>query len=268
MAVELSTWLVELRRAEVVASVRGDPRSAHGSFLGLSRNDAMDAIGWGQAAFDESWQGMSPADRVLLYAYFNQLGHLEELTAAFRMIFGNGEPPNNPIVADLGCGPFTGGLAFADILGNTPRFDYIGVDTSATMREFGEHLASRTPHLNHVRRFWTSDLSSLVWDQPPAWRPVLVIVSYLLASPTVDALRLVGRTRFAARQTGQRASRCSLYERHRCPREPPLSAFSDALCANGFDIPANGLGEIIIDRVAGPRSRKLRYALFHRPPKT
>ena len=268
MAVELSTWLVELRRAEVVASVRGDPRSAHGSFLGLSRNDAMDAIGWGQAAFDESWQGMSPADRVLLYAYFNQLGHLEELTVAFRTIFGDREPPNNPIVADLGCGPFTGGLAFAGILGNTPRFDYIGVDTSATMREFGEHLASRTPHLNHVRRFWASDLSSLVWDQPPTWRPVLVIVSYLLASPTVDALRLAGQLDSLLARLGNGRVAVLYTNATGAHANRHYPAFSDALCADGFDIPANGFDEIIIDRVAGPRSRKFRYALFHRPPKT
>lgn len=268
MAVELPTWLVELRRAEVVARVRGDPRSAHGSFLGLSRKDAMDAIGWGQAAFDESWQGTSPADRILLYAYFNQLGHLEELTAAFRMIFGDGEPPNNPIVADLGCGPFTGGLAFAGILGNTPRFDYIGVDTSATMREFGEHLAASTPHLNHVRRFWASDLSSVAWDRPPAWRPVLVIVSYLLASPTVDVSRLVGQldALLARLGNGRVAVLYTNATGARANRHYPV--FSDALCANGFDMPANGLGEIIVDRVAGPRSRKLRYALFHRSPKT
>ena len=228
----------------------------------------MDAIGWGQAAFDEPWQGTSPADRVLLYAYFNQLGHLKELIAAFRLIFRDGEPPNNPIVVDLGCGPFTGGLAFADVLGNAPRFDYIGVDTSATMRGFGEHLAASTSHLNPVRRFWASDLSSVAWDRPPAWRPVLVIVSYLLASPTVDAPRLVdqldallakmGKGRVAVLYTNATGAHAN---RH-------YPAFSDALCANGFDVPASGTGEIVIDRRAGPRERRLRYALFHRSPKT
>ena len=57
-------------------------------------------------------------------------GHLEELTAAFRMLFGK-SPVNEPIVVDLGCGPCTGGLAIAGALGEQPSFDYIGVDRSS-----------------------------------------------------------------------------------------------------------------------------------------
>ena len=268
MAVELSTWLVELRQAEIVARVKGDPRSAHGVFLGLSREDAMDAIDWGQAAFDEPWQGMSPADRVLLYAYFNQLGHLEELTAAFRMIFGDGGSPNNPIMVDLGCGPFTGGLAFAGILGSAPLFDYIGIDTSATMREFGEHLAASTSRLNPVRRFWANDLSSVTWDRPPAWRPVLVIVSYLLASPTVDAPRLVDQldALLAKMSRGRVAVLYTNATGAHANRHYP--AFSNALRAKGFDVLAIGTGEIVINRGAGSRERRLKYAQFHRSKKT
>ena len=143
MPVELPQWLQDLRRSEIVERVRGDPRSTGGTYLGVSRDvAAREVVGGGQADFDQPWNGLSAADRVLLYAYFNQLGHLEELAEAFRMLFANGRRPENPIVVDLGCGPFTGGLAIAAALGREHRLDYIGVDRSRAMRELGERLAS------------------------------------------------------------------------------------------------------------------------------
>ena len=134
MAVELPEWIDALRRAEVIDRVKDDPRSASDGLLGVGRDGALAAIKGGQASFDEPWGVLSPADRVLLYAFFNQKGHLEELTEAFRMIFAN-TTPEDPIVVDLGCGPATGGLALAGAL-DTAVFDYIGVDSSKAMREF------------------------------------------------------------------------------------------------------------------------------------
>ena len=114
MAVELPQWLQELPTSEVVRPVLDDPRSVHGSSLGLSSQEALDVIEWGQAPFDEPLGDLSPEDRVLLYAYFNQKGHLEELTDAFRKIFAN-KVLKDLIVVDLGCGPGTGGLALAGV---------------------------------------------------------------------------------------------------------------------------------------------------------
>ena len=119
MPVELPQWLEDLRRSEVVDRVHNDPRSAKGTVLGVERGVALrEVIGGGQADFDEPWNDLSADDRVLLYAYFNQLGHLEELTEAFRQLFAHSSRPDNPIVVDLGCGPFTGGLSIATAFGN------------------------------------------------------------------------------------------------------------------------------------------------------
>ena len=189
MAVELPQWLQDMRRVEVVGRVGDDPRSRQGTFFGLTKDEAMNCVGRGQAQFDEPWGEMSPADRALLYAYFNQKGHLEELTEAFRLIFAN-QMPNNPIVIDLGCGPATGGLALAGVL-DPPNFDYIGVDQSVAMRGLGEQLAASAPRLSAMRRCWASDLESVSWNRAPGWRPVLVIVSYLLASRTLKPATLV-----------------------------------------------------------------------------
>ena len=266
MVVELPQWLEDLRSAKVVDRVRKDTRSRSDSFFGLSRSAAMDAIGWGQAPFDEPWGDLSPADRALLYAYFNQKGHLEELTAAFRMIFAN-QMPDDPVVIDVGCGPCTGGLALAGVL-DPPVFDYIGVDSSETMRDLGERLAGSVSRLNGMRRRWGSGPATVDWDRAPSWRPVLVIVSYLLASPTLDPVQLVADLdELLARLGNGRVT--MLYTNS--PKAGPnhnFPCFRKALQNAGFDVPADGTGEIRIQRWQGDRPRRLRYAVFHRPAQT
>lgn len=266
VAVELPPWLEDLRRAEVVDRVRNDPRSQSGSFLGLRRNEAMEAIDWGQARFDEPWRGLSPADRALLYAYFNQKGHLEELFEAFRMIFAN-EVPEDPVVIDVGCGPCTGGLAFASVL-NSPAFDYIGVDVSTAMRDLGERLAVAAPRFSGVRRHWTGDLESVEWNNAPGWRPVLVIVSYLLASPTVDPIHLVTDLDKLLTRVG-RGRVTMLYANS--PKAGPnrnFPEFRQAMQQVGFEVPADGTRQITIERWSGDRIREVYQAVFHRDRKS
>lgn len=265
MAVELPQWLQDLRHAEVVAPVQDDPRSGPASFFGLSRDDAMDAIGWGQAPFDKPYRGLSPPDRALLYAYFNQKGHLEELTEAFRQMFAN-KAPDEPIVIDLGCGPCTGGLALSGVL-EKPSFDYIGVDVSKAMHDLGEHLATHAPQLKEVRRTWATDIESVEWPRAPGWRAVLVIVSYLLASPTLDAVKLVAQLKALLTKLGK-GHVVVLYTNSPTPaanRDFPV--FRRGIQNAGFDMPADGTGEIIIERWSGERLRRVRYAVFHRPEK-
>ena len=182
-------WLQELRRIEIVRPVRDDTRSQGDSLLGLSLGAARALIRYGQADFNESHGEYSSDDLALLYAYCNQKLHLEELVAAFSQIFGL-EKPDDPIVLDIGCGPFTGGLALSATLGDVPRFDYIGIDRSKSMRSLGERLAASDLVPSVVKRHWYSDTSTVVWTQPPSWRDVIVVISYLFASPTLDTDRL------------------------------------------------------------------------------
>ena len=80
MPVELPPWLKRLRRSEIIERVSNDRRTVGETVLGVDRDVAQQmGAGWGQAEFDEPWGNLSPDDRVLLYAYFFQLGHLEEL---------------------------------------------------------------------------------------------------------------------------------------------------------------------------------------------
>ena len=268
MITQLPPWLEELRRSDIVERVKSDSRSTkHCPFLGVDWRTATQAIGWGQATFDEPWGDLSPEDRVLLYAYLNQLGHLEELTAAFRMLFATGPPDEEPIVVDLGCGPFTGGLAAAGVLGPECRFDYIGMDRSLAMRQFGERLAISATRLDavpQVDRHWATDLAAVPWRLAPGWRPVIVVVSYLLASPTLNAAELIGELEDLFRKLGR--GRVTVLYTNSVRPEANLSfpVFRQELQGAGFELYADDTGSIDIERLQGQRERQLRYALFHR----
>lgn len=275
----LPEWLQKLRRSEIVDRVKNDPRSVGGTALGIDSEEATrDAAGWGQADFDEPWRDLSPEDRVLLYANFFQLGHLEELIEAFGQLFGSSAPPEeprspsdrpeNPIVVDLGCGPFTGGLAIASQFPRDTQMDYIGVDRSSTMRHFGERLASVAVNnggLPRIRRYWTADIASVSWPPAPGWRPVIVIVSYLLASPTLDARALVSDLDRLLAKLG-RGSVTVLYTNSiRGEANRHFPAFLTMLHDRGFGLIRDDEGAIDIERGQEVRNRRLRYALFHRP---
>ena len=147
---------------------------------------AVESIGGGQADFDSPSGDLSPDDLALLYAYLNQKGHLEELLAAFGQLLAGSKPPN-PIVVDIGCGPFTGGLALAATLGQDPCFDYIGVDRADSMRRLDARLACSALVPGRVTTHWTADIDTVDWPHPSGWRDVIVIVSYLFASPNLGA---------------------------------------------------------------------------------
>lgn len=269
MAVELPVWLQQLRRTEVVERVREDSRSAAHpeTFLGLRRDAAWQVVGGGQADFDQPWGDLTPGDRVLLYAYFLQKGHLEELTAAFQMMFGQPSFEQKPIVVDLGCGPFTGGLALSGALGGGVSFDYIGIDRSEAMHRLGEHLASKAEAFNDassVSRLWSAGLECVPWCESPGWRPVVVILSYLLASPTFDVREGVGVLNGLLTRIG-RGPVTVLYTNS--VREEPNQDFPvlrDALEGVHFTLEVDDRGTVEVDRWDGVRERELRYALFHR----
>ena len=222
----------------------------------------MDVIGWGQAEFDQPVGTFSPQDRVLLYAYWNQPGHLAELSEAFRQLFAE-HPPINPIVVDLGCGPFTGGLALAGQIDPTERFDYIGVDRSRAMRELGEQLASALGSMRgtpRIKRYWADDIDGVCWQTRLGWRPVIVIVSFLLASRSLDVRTLIAGLEQLLSHIS-RGPTTLLYTNS--PNAGPnrgYAVFRDALMEAGFRLMADDTGAVHTDR----GTRKLRYALFHR----
>ena len=264
----LPEWLKRLRRSEVTDRVMNDPRTAAGTVLGVDPAEAKHgAAGWGQADFDEPWKHLSPDDRVLLYAFFFQLGHLEELVTAFNQLFGDADRPEDPIIVDVGCGPFTGGLAIAGQFHQGTRLDYVGVDRSPAMHGLGKQLASAAAHVHELPRIrccWAIDIPSVSWDDPPGWRPVIVIVSYLFASPTLDVATLVDGLDELLPKLG-RGSITVLYTNSaRDDANRQFPSFCSMLRARDFELRVSEVGDIDVEREHALKNRRLRYALFHR----
>lgn len=266
----IPNWLAQLRRQEIIDVVKNHPGTHNGLVLNLSPQEIVDkAICGGQADFDAPYLHLNGADRALLYAYFNQPRHLEELIEAFTQLFRN-EPPLDPlVVVDAGCGPFTGGLAFSSVI-NEP-FSYIGIDRSVSMRNLGERLASSATDfgsLNCSDRQWVADLDEIQWQHPPDWRPILVIASYLLASPTLDVAAFVRNIDVVCKRFG-RGPVTVLYTNSALPRpNRSFPRFRDGLRDLGFKIIANDQGEIKTNRFGEVQTRPLRYALFQRDAQT
>ncbi len=230
--------------------------------LGMQAAEVREAIGGGQADFDAPQGALTPDDLALLYAYFNQLGHVEELVEAFGQFFEHSSPPN-PIVLDVGCGPFTGGLALAATL-KDPRFDYVGVDPAESMRRLGERLACSDLVPGEINRHWAASLDVVDWPYPRSWREVIVIVSYLFASPTLDGTELFRGLVTLLGRFGRGA--VTLLYTNSVRREANLAypPFRDLLLGAGFRPVADGEGKIVTERYSGQRLRRLRYAMFRR----
>ncbi|PRQ05089.1 class I SAM-dependent methyltransferase [Enhygromyxa salina] len=268
----LPSWIDTIRRELIVAPIRDDPRTLdpYEDPLGVpTRIVFNDVLGGGQAEFDEAWHGprgkLSGADRALLYGLLILKGHLQELTAAFDMLTDRAEIWD-PVVLDLGCGPGTGGLALANALGRDAQFTYVGVDRAASMAELGERLmqaAQTLGWMTSVERFWLRDTGELNWREPISWRPVIIIASYLLASPTVDARALVNGAMEQVRKIG-RGDVAVLYTNSvRLEVNHQLPRFRDCLIEDhGFELIDDNEGRISTG--GGQNERRLRYALFFR----
>lgn len=263
----LPPWLNELRSTEIVSKVKADARTRSDCLLGVQKTRIFhEVLGGGQADFDSPWQELSTDDRALLYAYFLQKAHIEELMTAFAMLFANSSIVD-PVVIDLGCGPFTGGLALGAVLGTTAPYSYIGIDRSAAMRRLGERVASAAVRMDGIATtvcHWGDDLDSVQWTSPPKWRPVIVIVSYLLASPTLDACALVAQVEKLLLRLGRGPVTVLYTNSPRPDANRSFPAFSTALKAAGFTLKQYETGKIQIERSGGKQDRELRYALFHR----
>ena len=192
------------------------------------------------------------------------MGHLEELVAAFSQLLAGSKPPN-PIVVDIGCGPFTGGLALAATLGQDPCFDYIGIDHAASMRRLGARLACSALVPGRVTSHWAADAGSVNWQHPPGFREVIVIVSYLFASPTLDAIAMFRDLERLLHRLGHGAvtllyTNSALEERNR-----QYPGFRQRLEEADFQVFAEDQGEIVVERSSRPQRRNLYYALFRCP---
>ena len=93
---------------------------------------------------------------------------------------------------------------------------------------------------------------------------MIVIVSYLLASPTLDAEVLVADLCTLLKKIGNGRVTVLYTNSKRLDANRQYPAFQRALIGAGFELHQDDIGQIRIDRWDGEMDRKLRYALFHR----
>ena len=268
-------WLIDLLDDEIVNPIESDPRTraAPGTYFGCPQSRVFhEVVEGGQADFDASCSihvGSKPVtvdgpDRALLYAKYNQPGHLIELDHAFGQLFDSAPSQDATTVLDLGCGPFTAGLALAARLGPTRPFRYFGVDRAATMRRLAERLAggARARGALHPDTSWSfaASLSDCRFDRI-SWDPRLVVVSYLFASPTLDPTVLGAELLDALTRIG-RGETALLYTNSGLPHlNVKWPVLRDQLVGVGFKVEVDETEVFNLTR----NPRKLRYALLYRP---
>jgi hypothetical protein len=241
--------------------VQRDPRTASARLLGVAEGDVFQTLGGGQADFASPPDGLTPDDLALLYAYQLQLRHVEELVEAFGQHL-SGCNIDKPVVIDLGCGPFTGGLAVASALHPPNGLTYIGLDRAPAMYRLGERLAIATVQSRGIDivRIWTADLNTVQWHEPPRWRPVIVIVSYLLASPTIDPVALATDLHTLLKRIGRGPLTLLYTNSVYAEKNVHFPAFRAALESIGLKLIKDEIGAVETHR----KQLALRYALFFR----
>jgi SAM-dependent methyltransferase len=199
-------WVTQLLRTEITDRILNDPRTVPGTWLGWPKKDVFwQVIEGGQAIFEQPIGHLCGADRALLYAMYNQPRHLDELFSAFTQLLATSTRFNRPTVIDIGCGPFTAGLALAAAIGAKRSFRYFGVDRAVPMLELGRRLfiaGRECGGINPMSRSWfgsnlaDADFGQITGDL------TIVAISYLFASATLDVDALSADLNSALDRTG------------------------------------------------------------------
>lgn len=259
-------WLKKLLRDKIVDAVLHDPRSKQNRPLGHSSDWIFhDAIGGGQAPFDEPIADLSGDDRALLYAFFNQKRHIDELLHAFGQLFRERSNAGCPTLLDIGCGPTTAGLAFAAATGPQHAFRYFGIDCYQSMRDLGRRLMDEARALDALHPATQVEFSRSLDDVcfgSIRGDLTLVIASYLLASDTLDIPLIISEIGAALTRIGPGPA-LVLYTNSANPiarRNFPL--FQSELAKQNFRMETERT-ERFTDTDRQPRD--IHYALFSRP---
>lgn len=121
-------------------------------FMGYEKSTILnDILERGRTVFDKGYDKLEPRDKVLLYCYFNMKKHFFTSVVVYRRLWPSllkilSDGAYEPVFIDLGCGPLTSGLAFAELfydqMKRPLKLNYIGIDISNSMiekaREFTE----------------------------------------------------------------------------------------------------------------------------------
>lgn len=138
-----SPALQKILKNKINDRVLGDDRSdGINRVLGENKSTISQIIlEKGRTDFRQPSHGYSAAEKVLLYSYFNMKTHIDTCKSVLekQKHISDKILDDNLHIYDIGCGPFTVGLAFADLFKNQ-IFDYTCIDNSDEMLKMGRKL--------------------------------------------------------------------------------------------------------------------------------
>jgi SAM-dependent methyltransferase len=256
-----------LRYRLIVDPIVADHRSVPGTRLGRQSDWIFNnAIGGGQADFDQHIEDLSPRDRVMLYALFNQKAHVDELIHAFNKFLPDPQNFRGATVVDIGCGPFTAGLAIANVVGNGVAYRYFGVDRASSMRLFADDLMREVRVLAEFNQdtevSFHESVDEIDFGPRRAAEITVFVLSYLLASNTIDVAELVGEITRASDRIGLGPAFVLYTNSARESARANYPDFRDMMVASGFHVHIEET-ERFLD-TDSPRA--IHYALFVRAP--
>lgn len=263
-------WLEKLRTRMIVRPIQTDARTLqdnpHRRPLGKDVNWIFNhAIGGGQANFDAPIADLTSQDRVMLYAYLNQKAHVDELIHAFNQLLTNSKFPNNATIIDIGCGPFTAGLALANVVGDSVPYRYFGVDHSVSMCKLGSILADAvtTERQFHPKTeiVFHQHIDGINFGEVKGSEIIIFVLSYLLASDSVDIEELAQQIKTARDKVGFGAAVLLYTNTGRERARIRYPDFRKSLTAVGF-IEQTEKVEVFKE---SDKDRLLHYALFISP---
>lgn len=161
--------------------------------MGYSSKDVRyDIIGRGQADFDEKYKTLDASDRVNLYCYFNMRMHFFSSLSLYQRskIFDKYYTTSGRVkFIDLGCGPATSGLAFADYLHTNSTedvvFDYYGIDIADNMlKKADDILTNEIFNVTNVKKFYKS-IDEISLDELKEASCIVINCCYVFASSSL-----------------------------------------------------------------------------------
>lgn len=189
----------------VISAVKADPRTRwSGIVLGNTMDANMSLINYGRIDFSNqlslfstefaSVVNMSPDDQVLLYCFYIMRMHYCSAKGLYHSysdwLSSMAREVNGRIrMVDIGCGPATCGIAFAEQLsGRFPDIHYTGIDVSVAMRSMARKMLGDTTEGRMRMSFKTSfsELDDGYWASVSVV-PNLVVVNMSYFFSNVDS---------------------------------------------------------------------------------
>ena len=157
-------------------------------------------INFGRGNFDTEIDKLTPIQKVELYCFYYFQMHFsssyvfyQKETELLLSLIKN----KTVFFIDIGCGPFTSGLAFNRWLtnfaeNNSGEINYIGVDTSKNMLQKAQEVSKGTPHLNYKTTNFVTDKNKIFNLHQFSFRDnvesiIILNFSYLFGSNTITA---------------------------------------------------------------------------------